>query len=199
MKNLIVSAFALLLLSGCYSKYDDTRAAATLQLPPYTETGANTFGCLLNGVVWANFGATIVHPAEGFGSGADTNKVRAHIQWPVYSQTDTTFSVSATYSLVKKGKTERQEYILLTLTKSGSLKGTHLLKDSTGIFDYRPYVLGESYSSSARSPFTVIINKDSLVYGFRHIVSGRFYGVLYNYDQTDSVRISAGVFDTMTQ
>src|SRR3569832_1546459 len=112
MKNLILASVALLLLCGCYTKYDDTRAAATLQLPPYTETGAQTFGCLANGKVWANFGATIIHPAEGIGSRADTNKVRAFIQWPSQGiRTDTVFMIAAIFSLVIKGTTERQEYM----------------------------------------------------------------------------------------
>ena len=199
MKNLMLCAFALLLLSGCYTKYDDTRAAAVLQVPPYSETGANTFGCLVNGAVWANFGATIVHPAESLGSGADTNKVMSSISGPSQLSADTMFYIRATYSLDKKGKTLRQEYMRIEMPKNGSLKGTHLLTGANGLFDYQRGVLGYPYSIVARNPFTVIINKDSLVYGFRHIVSGRFYGLLYNYGQTDSVRISGGVFDTMTQ
>ncbi|HWD88996.1 MAG TPA: hypothetical protein VG367_12765 [Mucilaginibacter sp.] len=200
MKNLILTTAVLLLLCGCYSKYDDTRASVTLQVPPYTETGAQTFGCLVNGKVWANFGATIIHPAEGIGSRADTNKVRVTIQWPEQGiSNDTAFSVSATYSLIKKGKTERQEYMSFTIPKNGSLVGTYRLGDSARVFRYQPGVLYPGYSSNARNPFVLMINKDSPVQGGSyHIVSGRFYGTLYNYELTDSVNIAAGVFDVKT-
>jgi len=60
MKNLVILSF-ILALSHCKNTYDDTDAFKRLEVPPYTETGANTFGCLINGAVWANFGATYVH------------------------------------------------------------------------------------------------------------------------------------------
>lgn len=199
MKNLTLCALALLLLPGCNSHYDDTRAAKTLQVPPYTETGAQTFGCLVNGKVWANFGATILHPSEGLGSQADTNKVMSNIDGPYPQEADTTFVVWATYSLVKNGKTERQERMTITIPKNGSLKGIHLLTGTYGTFQYQIDDSYTPYQDIARSPFTVIINKDSVISPFRHIVSGRFYGFLYNYNHTDSVSISGGVFDTRTQ
>ncbi|MBC6699972.1 DUF6252 family protein [Hymenobacter puniceus] len=49
---------ALLLLSQC-SKCKDNDPAPEAQLPPATQTGANTFGCLVNGQPWTpqgNFG-----------------------------------------------------------------------------------------------------------------------------------------------
>jgi hypothetical protein len=51
MKNIILAAVVLFSIqvfnSSC--KKDKT---ATEQLPPITQTGANTFGCLINGNVW---------------------------------------------------------------------------------------------------------------------------------------------------
>lgn len=187
---------ALLVFSGC-TKYDDTAAAKTLKVPPYTETGANTFGCLLNGQVWANFGATVIHQELGT-TKIDTSKVTSFIQWSAYPQTDTVFYVRAAYSLVKKGRELRDEFMSIQLPKHGSLKGIHLLTDTGAVFQYSQILSGQ-YSSKARKPFTVIINRDSVVNGYRHIVSGRFYGVLYNFAQTDSVSISGGVFDTLTR
>lgn len=199
MKNLILSAFTLLLITGC-NKYDDTAAATKLQVPPYTEKGANTFGCLVNGAVWANFGAVVFHPAESIGGEeVDTSKVISRIERPFTPGADTLFYVHATYSLVKKGKELKDENMSIQIPKNGSLIGTHLLTDSIGVFQYSTMWYNQ-YNSKARNPFTVIITKDSLVNGFYHIVSGRFYGVLYNnYTQTDSVTISGGVFDTRTQ
>jgi hypothetical protein len=198
VKTLIPCAFAVLLITGCY-KYDDTAAAARLQIPPYTETGANTFGCLEDGTVWANFGAVVFHRAESIGGEeVDSSKVISQIERPFTPGADTIFYVRATYSLVKKGKELRDENMSIQIPKNGSLVGTHLLTDSIRVFQYST-VFYNQYSSKARNPFMVIITKDSLVNGFSHIVSGRFYGVLYNFAQTDSVTISGGVFDTKTQ
>jgi hypothetical protein len=198
MRNFILSAFALLLITGCY-KYDDTAAAAKLQIPPFTEKGANTFGCLVDGAVWANFGAHPEHELLGGPGPLDSSKVQSRIEPPPIFGVDTGFMVSAQYQLVKKGKELRNEDMSIQLPKNGSLKGTHLLlTDSNGIFRYTQLLLFNQYTSKARNPFTVIVNKDSLVNGFYHIVSGRFYGVLYNSAQTDSVTISGGVFDTRT-
>lgn len=46
---------ALLLLSQC-SKCKDNDPAPEAQLPPATQTGANTFGCLVNGEAWTPVG-----------------------------------------------------------------------------------------------------------------------------------------------
>ncbi len=45
-----LSLLALIILAGCCRK-DDPKPAIE-QLPPATTTGANTFGCLVNGEVW---------------------------------------------------------------------------------------------------------------------------------------------------
>ncbi len=195
MKNLILCAFGLLVITGC-AKYDDTQAAKNLQVPPYTETGANTFGCLMNGTIWANFGA-YVSQSGVFTHPTSPSKVNSSIYYRG-SPGDTLFTVGAQYSLVKNGRELRIENMSIQLSKNGSLKGTHQLTGTNDIFRYDEtnYIL---YSSKARNPFTVIINKDSVVNGGSHIVSGRFYGVVYNYAQTDSVVISGGVFDTLTQ
>jgi hypothetical protein len=205
MKNLILSAFALLLITGCH-KYDDTAAAAKLQVPPYTETGANTFGCLLDGAVWANFGKYVGNHLFGTASNNTPNEVTSRIAsfGPNTFGTgfDTVFTVGAEYSLVKNGTELKAGGMSIQLPKNGSLKGTHLLlTDSNGTFRYYVELLPYSeYDSKARNPFTVIITKDSLVGASNHIVSGKFYGILYNRNNlNDSVRIVGGVFDTKTQ
>ncbi|AII52041.1 DUF6252 family protein [Hymenobacter sp. APR13] len=50
MRKLFLYA-ALLLLSQC-SKCKDNDPSPEAQLPPATQTGANTFGCLVNGEAW---------------------------------------------------------------------------------------------------------------------------------------------------
>ena len=48
MKQLVLPALALLLLTQCKKADPDPVSA----LPPATQTGANTFGCLVNGQPW---------------------------------------------------------------------------------------------------------------------------------------------------
>jgi hypothetical protein len=55
MKQLLVPALALALLTQCRKSAPDP-AKPEDQLPPATQTGANTFGCLLNGQPWVPSG-----------------------------------------------------------------------------------------------------------------------------------------------
>ena len=51
MKYLIISCcLTLLMAAGC--KKETTLENELAKLPPATQTGANTFGCLLNGKAW---------------------------------------------------------------------------------------------------------------------------------------------------
>lgn len=51
MKNAPIMLLSLLL--GCKSKLDELFPPPTpVQLPPETQVGANTFGCMLNGQIW---------------------------------------------------------------------------------------------------------------------------------------------------
>ncbi len=51
MKNLYFLLTLTLILSCCNKKDDDPALPPILQLPPATQTGANTAGCLVNGQV----------------------------------------------------------------------------------------------------------------------------------------------------
>ena len=51
MKSYLLPALALLLLAQCKNQ-DPDLATPEDQLPPATQTGANTFGCLLDGQPW---------------------------------------------------------------------------------------------------------------------------------------------------
>ncbi|MBQ0767738.1 MAG: hypothetical protein KBT58_00490, partial [Bizionia sp.] len=49
MKNLLLAFALLLIVSNCNKNDDDQPTNPIDQLPPATQTGANTFGCLLDG------------------------------------------------------------------------------------------------------------------------------------------------------
>ena len=50
MKQFLLPTLTLLLLTQCQKEKADPDPAS--QLPPATQTGANTFGCLVNGQAW---------------------------------------------------------------------------------------------------------------------------------------------------
>ena len=58
MKNSLIFIFCLLLFNNCKKNEQDA-------LPPATQNGANTFGCLVNGKPWVSTGK----PASLFNSG----------------------------------------------------------------------------------------------------------------------------------
>lgn len=196
MKNLIVLLFVLA-LSAC-SGYDDTAEFKHLEVPPYTETGANTFGCLINGAVWANLGENNFK-SSGLLSGRHLvpNTVRA-TAYLNGSGVDSVFEVSAGLTVSKDGTDTRQENMNITIPKNGNLKGIHQLTSNDRQLIYANWITGVTYFSFIRSPFTVVIKKDTIE-GNRHIVSGTFNGTIYNVARTDSLRIVGGVFDTTLQ
>jgi hypothetical protein len=193
MKKLIFYSFVLL-LSQC-NKYDDTVAASHLQVPPFTETGANTFGCLINGEVWANFGETYVH--EELGGQLTPNVVRSGFY---FDASDSIFSVGGRYTLSKNGTVLKESGMSLQVPKTGSLVGVHQLTARDGLCSFQDMLQFTRYASLARNPFTVTIKKDSITPDLHHVVSGTFSGTIYRvYPTPDSLRIIGGVFDTLTQ
>jgi hypothetical protein len=192
MKYFISCAFIAALLIGC-KKYDDTVEASHLQVPPYTETGANTFGCLINGAPWANFGYFVMHNELG-GQHVDTNKVHSSIDF--YNAPNKALYVNAALDVYKKGVLITDQLMYMTVPQNGSLKGIHKLTSANYLFAFNDLYTG--YGSLIRNPFTVTIFKDTII-GAKHIVSGMFNGVLYNNSQTDSLKITGGVFDVTLQ
>jgi hypothetical protein len=196
VKNLVIFLFVLA-LSAC-NKYDDTAAFKRLEVPPYTETGANTFGCLIDGAVWANFGDSYLKSLEPLAARhLVPNKVGSAVFWDV-SKMDSVFSLSAGFTLSKDGTVLRQETILMYIPKNGNLKGVHQLTSYDFQLRFINWVNGPEYLSFISSPFTVNIKNDTTE-GDKHIVSGTFNGTIYTGDRRDSLRIVGGVFDTTLQ
>jgi hypothetical protein len=196
-KKLVIYSF-ILLMSNCKDTYDNTKAAANIQVPPLTETGANTFGCLVNGQPWANFGGMWQSGELGWG-GVVPNKVTSALQ--VDSGVSVVY-ISAALTVSKAGTVTRQEFMTMIIPGSGfNMTGTHPLTSRDGLFSYENFTTGTGYSSLARSPFTVHILRDTIASVTGNypniVVSGTFNGMLYNHARTDSLRIVGGVFDVM--
>lgn len=198
MKNLIFLLPFVLALSAC-NKYDDTAAFKHLTVPPYTETGANTFGCYVNGAAWANFGADYVKTELSLGSGRlVANKVHAGVYFNSLGM-DTEFSVGARLSVLKHGNDIRDDFMSINIPKNGNLEGVYQLNNSNYQFMYTSYINETTYLdyvSFIGKPFTVTIKKDTIEVD-KHIVSGIFSGTLYTRNRADSIRITGGVFDTV--
>jgi len=191
----------LLILSACKkNKFDDTAAAAHITVPAYSETGAGTFGCYVNGVAWSNFGQQYI---SGLYSNQPGHYVANTVQsiFTMHDQQDSILYFTAQLTVQHSGAVIRNETMYMTLLKTKNLKGAYLFgQNSAYIFGYRNNLNGSlDYYSQPFSPFQVIINKDSVSGGIR-IISGRFSGTVYRIPingvlQKDSLKISGGVFD----
>jgi hypothetical protein len=196
-KTFVLYAFVLL-MGHCKDTYDNTKPYADLQVPAFTETGANTFGCLVNGKAWANFGGRWDQGELGYGS-VVPNKVIAN---PTIDSGVNVVFITATLSVSSAGMVTKQQQMTVNIPgNSFNLVGTHQLNQVDGLFTYRDFTKGTAYFSLKRNPFTVNVLKDTItdIQGNLGsiIVSGKFNGMLYNHDQTDSLRIVGGVFDVI--
>jgi hypothetical protein len=195
-KKLVFYSF-ILLMSHCNDTYDNSLAAANLQVPPFTETGANTFGCLVNGQAWANFGGQkYKSELAGYGN-VVYNKVTT---FSIADSGINVVSIIARLTVSTAGTTTKDQWMTLNIPgDSLNMTGIHQLNQVNGLFTYRDFTKGTVYASLKRNPFTVNVLKDTIASVTGNypniIVSGKFNGILYNYDQTDSIRIVGGVFD----
>lgn len=202
MQNFLIISLSILLMSynGCKTpQHDNTDQEQNITLPAYSETGANTFGCLHDGKIFTVFGLT--KEVKLLTNYVD-NIVTAGT-YQVYGTTDTAFTISGSLGIIQNNEQIRSEGMSITIIKKGSLKGTHILPGST-FNDYmafgddlNPGMAGE-YSCSSRNPISIIIKKD-VINGKSHIISGTFEGYLYNFYKNpakpDSIHITQGVFD----
>ncbi len=91
MKYLILSAcFFLLISSGCKKNRTQKPKTELEKLPPVTQTGANTFGCLINGEAFIPGGGGLfdkilnVHYDENYGAGSLNIKATMYSGGNVY-------------------------------------------------------------------------------------------------------------------
>ncbi len=150
-------------------------------LPPMTQEGKNTFGCMVNGEVWIPYyqcGLINFNPCEELRS--------------VVTPFDTTSKLPFEFDLFasrKIGEGSFSSFIIRTgILKTGNLDSSFIvmyIRDSVG---YYP-----QYPLSKASNAITITKLDTI----NQIISGTFYFTLYgNYNPTgDSVVITDGRFD----
>lgn len=106
MKKYSIFCFLLVALSSCFTgckkSTTDTPVTNTETLPPITQNGANTFGCLLNGKVWlpkgfdGNFANSRINIDPTFMDGDLTVRVYRIVDGIKYTMTITSDSIKTT-------------------------------------------------------------------------------------------------------
>ncbi|WP_035566680.1 hypothetical protein [Hymenobacter sp. IS2118] len=187
---------ALLPLSACTkscNEYDNNEEFARAKLPAYTETGANTLGCVLGTQTWTVLGSHAMR--GGIGPSWEPNVLQVYQA----SAVPPLLEVRGIMTGVRNSVEFYDREIGLTFLLSDTLGGLRLLGDDSvrtqpGQYDEHmeaidliPY---RGYSSRARRPVRLLIRKLDRQ---QRIVSGTFEGMLYS--QTDSLAVTDGRFD----
>ena len=189
---------SLLPLSACTrscNEYDNNEEFARAKLPPYSETGTNTLGCVLGPQTWTVLGSQNL--PSPLGGGWQPNVLQIYGGYSV----PPLLEVRGTMSGVRNSKVFYEREIALTFLLSDTLGGLRQLGEDTvrtrpghyreymEALDLIPYV---SYRSSARRPVRLLIRKLNRQ---RRTVSGTFSGTLYQASGVDSLTVKDGRFD----
>lgn len=191
MKNLI---FLLLCIVICCSRDNDTETDNTSQLPAETQTGANTFGCLVNGKLF--------YPRDGsFSTAGSANAVT----W--WGSSSSTYQYDELdVNNFKDGKPINNFWMHLhDIPTKGT--GEYIWMDSNfkhgidGLMQNYVYVKAFDYNTSTWKWYTSYENSGKTIitkYGGQPIVSGTFSGKLRSADGKETIEIIDGRFDINT-
>ena len=176
MKALCLLLPALLLLQ-CGKKHDPSPLE---QLPPATQTGANTFGCLLNGQAWT--------PNGNSGSGTGNYSVAYD---PTYNGGELTIG-ALRYTI--QGRADSRQDMAMYLSDFKGTVGTYSLimphHQDISFFDdntHCNFFFGDPYYRRGTLTLTRFERQ-------AHIASGTFEFTLYQ-PGCDSVKVTNGRFD----
>lgn len=192
MKNLI---FLLLCIVICCSRDNDTETDNTSQLPAETQTGANTFGCLVNGKLF--------YPRDGsFSTAGSANAVT---WWGDTSEGSNLYR-ELDVNNFKDGKPINNFWMYLQdIPTKGT--GEYIWMDSNfkhgidGLMQNYVYVKAFDYNTSTWKWYTSYENSGKTIitkYGGQPIVSGTFSGKLRSADGKETIEIIDGRFDINT-
>jgi len=170
-KTLLLLAIVAITCTGMMCECDDENYEP--QLPPETTTGANTFGCLVNGEVWRNGG----------------------VGFPNYSlavqQLNDTSAIIEAISIKNK---IHSSFLIYLSNEENLVSKKYTINNSNIYTNYWSFTEDSnnddcSYEQSGKG--FIEITRFDLING---IVSGRFEATLYS-DSCDSIVITKGRFD----
>jgi len=191
MKNLI---FLILCIVISCSRDNDTETDNTSQLPPETQYGANTFGCLVNGKLF--------YPRDGIGDVMGNAKA---LSWWGSSSSIYEYREMKVANL-RDGKPINYMYFhLQDLPNKGvgvyTWKDSNFNNDIDGLMQNYLYVRAFDYNSNTWKWYSSYENSGKTTitkYGGQPIVSGTFSGKLRTADGKEEIEISSGRFDINT-
>jgi hypothetical protein len=184
MKNLFFILLAFLLI-GCRDSSEDSH-----QLPPETQTGANTFGCLVNG--------RLFYPRDGTFDIMGVNKA------VVYSGNNKFDEILV--ANFKDGKPMNYVYFHIQDLPTKGV-GEYIWKESNfnngidGLMQNYLYIRAFDYTTNTWKWYSSYDNSGKTIitkYGGQPIVSGTFFGKLRTADGKEEIEITNGRFDINT-
>lgn len=193
MKTLTIFIFSLLLFTNC-NRDNDTQADNSQKLPPETQTGANTFGCMING--------RLFYPRDGIGDVMGTNKA---LSWWGSSSSMYEYREMKVANF-RDGKPINYMYFHLHDLPTIGV-GEYIWRESNfnndidGLMQNYLYVRAFDYNSNTWKWYTSYENSGKTTitkYGGQPIVSGTFSGKLRTEDGSETIEIVDGRFDINT-
>ena len=185
---------SILFLVSCRKSFDNTNQVNKIVLPSYTETGANTFGFMLNNNVWTVFGKHYFN--NGISSGYIDNVFEVT---PIYTGVNEVSIYGGGRFTIVKNDTAVTDIsagfsFLPTLPFT---KDYYLTTTDPGNFSIVDITNNKYYKVDPNRPLTLQLKKFEKIYTLVRIFSGRFFGVVHNeVDPNDSIIITDGRFDT---
>jgi hypothetical protein len=181
--SIALSIFSLLIISSSCKKHVITPQEELSKLPPATQTGANTFGCLVNGVAFLPDGSNFslgpikqcnyIYTGGGyhFTVAADNKSVSSLIKGIV---------IGTDSLAIAEGQT-----LTFKTFAPGNADASYTLYTNTG--DINKYITNNTVSGQL-----TITKLDSI----KDFVSGTFYFTAVN-DKGEKVQVTDGRFDML--
>jgi hypothetical protein len=188
MRTLLLLLATLATLLGCYKENE----YYFLGLPEPTQSGENTFGCLINGKPW-------VAEIDPMAFTPTLRKLDSAYDEPGVGITDSyTFSLIANYVSLKDSLSEGFTLLFTPVYEAGEINFSNLLLKNFNFYSLYSgtpkkdlvYYLDKDY------PGTFIIDKLDTN---ENICSGRFDLQLINNAKTDTINLTHGRFDVKYQ
>jgi hypothetical protein len=199
MKQYLIFLAIVSSLASCKKKLlypDDLTTKFTL--PPVTQSGQNTFGFVIDSIVWVNYGQDVENP--------ELPNLKA-----TYLSGDSSVNLIVNRILMNNGAIASNQSFSFTLindifeTPGNYFIGSKTYGNSNSVGFFNNDIMSQKIYGviSSRPTFLISVSKFDTV---NHIFSGQFSGTLFNVSNgsyypnlNDSIVITQGRFDTKLQ